>query len=323
MSPSSEPIIGVFCAEPGEILDVLRRELPEENTILVCDRHDGIDEIIDDVDVLLAYKFGREYPFPRDRILEAPRLQWVQLGAAGADHIAPYAGSDVIVTRTSGIHGEIMAQYVIATLVHRLWDFPRLLRQQSEHVWEKYEVPTLAGRTMGVVGVGQVGSTIGARARDLGMRLLGVRRSGEPVEGFEEIVPTDRMKEVLRRSDVVVVCLPLTAETRHVIGVEELQAMRPDTIFVNVSRGGVVDDAALLEHLKQGGLGAAILDVFEEEPLPATSGFWDLPEVLVTPHISSEIAGWQLAVVSLFLDNLIRWREGRPLRNVVDPELGY
>jgi phosphoglycerate dehydrogenase-like enzyme len=323
MSPSSGPIVGVFCAEPGEILEVLRRELPDDIPILVCDRHDGIDEIIDDVDVLLAYKFGREYPFPRDRILEAPRLQWVQLDAAGADHIAPYAGSDVIVTRASGIHGEIMAQYVIATLVHRLWDFPRLLRQQSEHVWEKYEVPTLVGRTMGVVGVGQVGSTIGARARDLGMRLLGVRRSGEPVEGFEEIVPTDRMKEVLRRSDVVVVCLPLTPETRHVIGVEEQQAMRPDTIFVNVSRGGVVDDAALLEHLKQGGLGAAILDVFEEEPLPATSGFWDLPEVLVTPHISSEVAGWELSVVSRFLDNFIRWREGRALRDVVDPELGY
>lgn len=323
MNEPAQPVVGLFCPDPGEILDELRRRLPEDARVLVCDRHDGIDEILGAVDVLLTYKFGREHPFPREQILEAPRLQWVQLGAAGADHIAPYAGHDVVVTSASGIHGEIMSQYVIGTLVHVLWDFARLERQQAEGVWDKYEVPSLAGRVMGLVGVGHIGSTVGARARDFGMRLLGVRRSGQPVPGFDEVVGTERRNEVLSRAEVVVVCLPLTAETRHLIGAEELRAMRSDAILVNVSRGGVVDDAALLRHLQDGGLRAAILDVFEEEPLPGDSEFWSLPNVLVTPHISSEISGWRLAVVELFLDNFARWREGSPLRNVVDPELGY
>lgn len=319
--PLSEVRVGIYDAEPDAYLPLVQQTVAAAN-LRICRDPDDLARVAADVDALLAFKFvGR--PFPREVVLGLPRLQWVQLASAGCDHMLPFDPSQVSVTNASGIHGDTMAEYVIGSLVHMLWDFPRLLAQQRRHEWTKYDVPTLAGRTMGIVGAGHVGGRIGERARAFGMRVLGVRRGHGAVTGIDEMFGRDGLQHVLSASDVVVVTLPLTPETRGLIGGRELSWLRPGAVLVNVSRGGIVEEGAVLESLTSGRLAGAVLDVFAQEPLPGGSPFWDLPNVLVTPHIASEFEGWPRAVARLFCENLARWTRGEPLINLVDPALGY
>ena len=322
--PSHEsrgPIVAIYDAAPDSYLPLIGRVVRPDR-LRICTDPGSLGRVAIDAEVLLAFKFPLR-PFPREEVLALPQLKWVQLASAGSDHMLPFDPARLTVTSASGIHGDTMAEYVIASVLHMLWDFPRLLRQQRERRWSKYEVPTLAGLTMGIVGAGQVGSRIGLRARAFGMRVLAVRRSGAPVEGADEAFGPDELQRVLARSDVVVITLPLTSQTVGMIDEHALSWTKRGSWFVNVSRGGIVEEDALLDLLRRGHLAGAILDVFAEEPLPPQSPFWSLPNVLVTPHISSEFAGWPLAVARLFCDNLDRWARAAPLVNVVDPALGY
>ncbi|MBA2556178.1 MAG: D-2-hydroxyacid dehydrogenase [Chloroflexi bacterium] len=278
--------------------------------------------MLSECDVLLAFKFkGRA--FPRAAILELPRLRWLQLASAGADHVAPYDPSRITVTNASGIHGAIMSEYVFGMLVHQMWDVPRLLRQQAEHRWESYLVPSLVGRTIAVIGAGHIGTSIAARARAFGLRVLAVRRSGRPVPEADETFQTDAIPEVVGRADIVVITLPLTPDTRGCIDRDALERLKCTAYLINISRGGVVDEEALLDRLRRRPIAGAVLDVFQREPLPSDSPFWALPGVVVTPHISSEVLGWPEAVARLFVDNLRRWTAGGALSHVVEPQLGY
>jgi phosphoglycerate dehydrogenase-like enzyme len=319
--PSRLPVVGIYHRTPEPYLPLVRELVPESH-LRVCTAPDALGGILPELDVLLAFKFGFR-PFPRDEIVQAPRLRWVQLASAGIDHMVPYNPRRLTVTNASGIHGAIMAEYVIGMLVHMRWNVARLVEQQKARHWERYAVPSLAGRTLGVVGTGQVGVAIASRARAFGMRTLGVRRSGAPLEEFEEIFGPGGLHRLFAESDVVVLALPLTNETRHVIGARELQALRPSAYLINVSRGGIVDEAALIELLRERRIAGAILDVFEEEPLPSSSPFWTLPNVVVTPHISSELDGWQVELARIFCRNLRHWMNHELLENVVDPAAGY
>lgn len=314
------PTVGVYDASPEAYLPLVREAVPESR-LRICREPDATGAL-EDVDVLLAFKFPSR-PFPREQILGLPRLRWVQLASAGPDHILPFDGSRVTVTSASGIHGDAIAEYVLGLLVHARWDVPRLMRHQAARRWERYEVPLLRGLTMGVAGAGHVGGEVAARARAFGMRTLGVARSPGPRPHFDRVAGLERLLDVMAASDVLVVSLPLTAETRGVIDRAALAALKPGAWFVNVSRGGVVQELPLIDAIRSGHLRGAILDVFADEPLPAGSPFWDLPGVIVTPHIASEFAGWQVAVGQLFCDNLQRYRRGAPLVNVVDSGRGY
>lgn len=315
------PVIAVYHEQPESYLPLLFDTVPAER-LRVCVDADGLPHAASEAEILLAFKFSGR-PFPRDTILGLPRLAWVQLASAGSDHMLPFDRSRLTVTSASGIHGDTMAEYVIGTLLHLSWDFPRLLRQQRERSWRSYEVLSLAGRTMVVVGAGHVGGRIGARARAFGMRTIGVRRTAGAAEGFDRTIGPEGLLAALAEADVVVIALPLTAVTKGAFGRAAFDAMRRGAIFVNVSRGGIVDESVLLERLRGGQLAGAVLDVFATEPLPFESSFWGAPNVLVTPHIASEFAGWPVAVAHLFRRNLERWLRGEPLLNVVDPALGY
>jgi phosphoglycerate dehydrogenase-like enzyme len=317
----TDPVVGLYCANPETILPRIRERVSEDR-IRTCTRWDGLGEILEEIDIVVAFKFGTN-PFPKDQILASDRLQWVQLASAGVDHMVPHDRSDLLVTNASGIHGLTMAQFVVGTLVSRLWDFPRLFRQQAERTWKKFDVGTLAGKTMAVIGAGHIGVSIGRAVKPFDMRVVGVRRSGRPVPEFDQIYGPDELKRAMEEAYVTVVTLPLTRGTRGLIGAGELAAMPDDGILVNVSRGGVVDEPALLRHLKERPESAAILDVFATEPLPEDSEFWGLENVLVTPHISSEAEGWEIDVADIFLWNLERWVADEPLRNIVDPVAGY
>jgi phosphoglycerate dehydrogenase-like enzyme len=263
---------------------------------------------------------------PTTELGRARCLRWIQLTSAGADHLVPIREDlrNVVVTNASGIHGVLVADYVFGVLVMLQWRFPQLLRKQAAHQWGFQFTEPLAGKTLGLVGLGSIGSAIAQRAGAFGMRVIGMRRSPAPVEGVERVLGPGGLSELVIESDVVVLVVPKTGETRGLIGEAELRKMRRTAFLINVSRGAVVDEPALLRALREGWIAGAALDVFAEEPLPAASPFWDLENVIVTPHIAGEPLGYTERVVrDVFADNLVRFRAGQPLQNVVDLARGY
>jgi phosphoglycerate dehydrogenase-like enzyme len=278
-----------------------------------------LDRHVEDAEVLLAWRF------PVEALKRARRLRWIQLTSAGADHLlgAGAVRPDVVVTNARGIHGAVMADYALGVMVMLQWNFPRLLRSQAAGVWRHQYTEPLAGKTLGVVGVGAIGGEIARRGAAMGMTVLGMRRDPRPVAGVERMFGPGELGEMLPRCDVVVLVVPATPETRRMIGEPELRRMRRTAFLVNVARGSVVDEPALVRALEEGWIAGAALDVFESEPLPATSRLWGMENVIVTPHIAGEPDDYPRRVMTVFAENIRRWRAGQPLVNVVDPARGY
>lgn len=259
----------------------------------------------------------------------APRLRWIQLTSAGADRLlnSEVLKSGITITTASGIHAAPVGEYVVGMMVMLAKGWPALFRAQQRREWARITPQELEGKTVAVVGMGNVGQEIARLAKALQMRVLGVRRSGAPLESgdyvADEIVGPLELLSVLSRSDFVVICLPLTEETHHLIGELALRSMKPTAYLINVSRGAVVDEAALLRALTEGWIAGAGLDVFETEPLPENSWLWQLNNVIITPHLAGETPNYNERAVDLFCENLRCYLIGEPLRNVVDPSRGY
>ncbi len=273
--------------------------------------------------VALAFKIGAG-AFPRRALLETGGLEWVHAGGAGIDHLRPWPDS-VTVTNSSGIHGDIMAEYVLAAIIAFNHNGRTYELQQAARHWQKHESRTVAGQTLVVVGYGSIGGHVARLANAVGMSVIGVRsRPGAGEAGPAlQVVGADRLAWALAQGDHVAICLPLTDATRGLINAGALGAMKPGVHLINVARGGIVDEAALLRLLESGHIAGATLDVFATEPLPHDSPFWSMETVRVTPHSSSDIEGWQQRVIDLFRSNLERWRDNAPLLNVVQSERGY
>lgn len=287
----------------------------------------------------ILYTFGA-LPQPE----HAPRLRWVQLHTAGADHVAthPLFKTGVIFTTTSGLHAVNMAEYVLASILawarhfRELFDCQRQAHWPGEERWTRFAARELRGATLGVVGYGSIGREVSRLACALGMHVLALKRHPQRREdtGFsfvgdqpgclpEAVYGPDQLLHMLPLCDYVVLAVPLNAETYHMIGERELRAMKPTAYLVNVARGAVVDEAALVRALQEGWIAGAGLDVFEREPLPADSPLWQMDNVLLTPHISGFTPQYEQRAVEIFTENLRRYLAGQPLLNVVDPALGY
>ncbi|TMB97428.1 MAG: D-2-hydroxyacid dehydrogenase [Chloroflexi bacterium] len=269
-------------------------------------------------------------PVVPDSIVErAPRLKWLQLTSAGVDRLlnSPVVQSHVAVTTASGIHAVPISEYVIGAMLAFAKGFPRSVRSQLENRWSPYWPEELEGKTAGILGIGAIGSRVAELAHALGMRVLAMRRSvNERQRGegpVDELLPPSELPYLLAESDYVVVAVPLTRESRHMIGEEQLRLMKRTAVIVNIARGAVIDEAALTRALKEGWIAGAALDVFEQEPLPAESELWRLENVLLTPHISGGTPRYMDRAVDLFCDNLRRYLAGQPLLNIVDPGRGY
>jgi phosphoglycerate dehydrogenase-like enzyme len=266
---------------------------------------------------------------PADLPSLAPNLRWIQLTSAGADRLlnSELLKSGIAITTASGIHAAPVGEYAVGMMVMLAKGWPALFRAQQRREWARIIPQELGGKTVAVIGMGNVGQEIARLAKALGMHVLGVRRSGASLESgdyvADEIVGPLELLAVLSRSDFVVICLPLTEETHHLIGELALRAMKPTAYLINVSRGAVVDEAALLRALTEGWIAGAGLDVFETEPLPEKSWLWQLNNVIITPHLAGETPIYNERAVDLFCDNLRRYLAGEPLRNVVDPSRGY
>jgi len=261
----------------------------------------------------------------RQMLERIPNLRWVHTISAGVDHILfpRLAEADVILTNASGVFNVPIAETVLAFMLAVVKRLPEFFEQQRAHRWHKLGLRELRGLTVGIIGLGDIGGEVARLCRAFGMRVLGLRRHPHPHEHADEVLPPDRLHDLLGRADFVVIAVPLTEETRGLIGAAELAAMKPDAWLINIARGAIVDEDALLEALRERRIGGACLDVFTEEPLAEDSPFWDLPNVIITPHNSWSSPRLQEREAELFLENLRRYVEGEPLLNVVDKRMGY
>jgi phosphoglycerate dehydrogenase-like enzyme len=256
----------------------------------------------------------------------ASSLRWVHAASAGVNHVLTpdVVNSDVVVTNSRGVFDEPMAEYVLGLTLALAKDLPTTLSRQRERRWQHRETERLGGRHALVAGTGPIGRAIGRKLAAIGMTVTGlgrVARSADPDLG--EVLPMSSLSEVLPDADYLVLAAPLTDETRGMIDAKALAAMKPTARLINVSRGHLVVQEDLVEALAAGRIAGAALDVFVDEPLAADSTLWRLPNVIVSPHMSGDVVGWRAELVTLFADNLSRYLDGRPLRNVVDKTRGY
>jgi len=257
----------------------------------------------------------------------AGALRWNHIWTAGAENAmaSELADRGVVLTCSVGNGAAPLAEHVLMLMLMLSRDVPRMMRAQAGHRWEPFEHAELAGRTVGILGLGNIGRAVAVRCRAFEMEVLAVRNRlgvGMP-PCVDEMFGQEDLRRVLARSDFVVVTAPLTDRTRGMVGAAELGAMRPSAFLVNVSRGEVVDEGALLRALRDGAIAGAGLDAHAREPLPRDSPWWSLPNVVVTPHLGSLADGTRRRTVEIFLENLVRYGQGAPLENVVDPALGY
>ena len=282
-------------------------------------------------DALLAgadIAFDFDWQQPERLLARAPRLRWVQATSAGVGAFMRRTGlhdSELTVTTAGGIHAVPLAEFAVAGALHFIKGIPELDRRRRAHMWERYTTAQLAGRTVTVVGLGGMGRQTAATFQALGTSVIGVGRPGGTYQlppGIR-VVDTGALADVLPDTDVLVLCCPLTPDTDGLIGRTEIDLLPTHSVLVNISRGQVVDQTALVDALTAGRLGGAALDVFEVEPMPDDSPLWDLDNVLISPHSASTVATENTALTTLFIDNLHRWLDGRPLRNTYRRELGY
>ncbi|UWU75861.1 D-2-hydroxyacid dehydrogenase [Bradyrhizobium huanghuaihaiense] len=299
---------------------LIRQRFPDLRVLVAKDAASR-DRHVAEADVLLASRF------PIEDFDKARRLRWFQSTAAGVDKILPIRDrlGDLIVTNARGLHGEVIADFVMAGMTMMHWDFPRLMREQSRKEWPdpRYIAP-LAERTLGVVGLGSIGAAIARRGKSAGMTVVGSKRDvTKPIEGVDRLFPSDGLAELLQLSDFVVLAVPHIPETTKLIGSEQLRLMRRTAFLINIARGSVVAESELIEALQAGTIAGAVLDVFEREPLPADSPLWTMPNVIVTPHVAGYASDYTTRLFEIFGDNLQRFIENKPLRNVVDLTRGY
>ncbi|GAC1385568.1 MAG: D-2-hydroxyacid dehydrogenase [Ktedonobacteraceae bacterium] len=266
----------------------------------------------------------------------AAKLRWLQCSGAGVDGLRPTGilntDSNVIVTTATGIHATTISEYVFGSMLMFNRNWPEMVRLQDRRVWPRsaswYNLGgrELIGQTLGIIGLGNIGRRVAQLGHAFGMHVIATRRSvneGAEDPDVDQLYSMKQLQEALRLSDYVVVAVPLTQETEKLIGESELRAMRSHAYLVNVARGRVIDEAALIRALQERWIAGAGLDVTEEEPLLATSPLYSMSNVILTPHISGLSVHYDKRLTALFADNLQRYRTGQSLRNQFNPERGY
>jgi phosphoglycerate dehydrogenase-like enzyme len=255
-----------------------------------------------------------------------PKVRWIHVAGVGLEAILfpGLADSAVVLTNSRGVFDRAMAETTIGVITMHAKQLDGLLRLQAQHRWEYLETDIVEGKRLLVVGVGSIGRTVARLAAAVGLEVHGLGRRPRPADpDFRSIVGVEELRPALGAADYVVIALPLTEHTRDLFDAAAFAAMKPGAYLVNLGRGAVVDEPALLEALRSGRLGGAALDVFWQEPLDPAHPLWEMPNVIVLSHNSGWYRGWQEVAVAVFLDNLARWQRGEPLRNVVDKRLGF
>ena len=272
---------------------------------------------LSDVDVMIM--FGIEI---RDHMLrQAPRLKWIQSLATGVDHFlrCPSLRRDVLITSGRGIHGVPMREHVLYLMLAISHDAKRQVEDQQQRVWERRFWTTLYGKTAVIAGTGIVGVAIGEMLQALGMHVIGVSGTPRHLRGFDEVLPSDRLREAAGKADYLINVLPATIENSGLFDAALFEAMKPSAYYISAGRGQTVDEAALIETLRARRIAGAALEVFQTEPLPPDSPFWTLPNVFITPHIGGYVIEYEDFIMPLIIDNMRLFLAGRlnEMANVV------
>jgi len=309
-------------AYPDGAVAEIAAAAPDYDLLVTTDRSE-IETHLDRIEIALG-------SFPHDLIPGAPSLHWLQQAGAGADwlrHHPEIQELSFTLTSASGVHAIPISEHMLGFLLALGRGFPASIRGQKERIWEgnrDQDLFELAGKRVLLLGVGAIGERFAKLCVACDMEVIGLRRDPSlPAEGVSRMVGMDALHAELPRTDVLANTLPLTDETRGMIGRKEIDLMKDRSVIINIGRGGTIDEAAMIDALRSGKLRAAGLDVFETEPLPEDSPLWDMEQVLLTPHYSGLTPRYNERVYEIFTDNLRRYLRGETLRNVVDKRIGY
>lgn len=290
-----------------------------EVRVTVSDDPDDVPPSMRGANILVGFKL------PSERIGELRDLCWIHLVSAGVDHLLPlsWLPPHVALTNSSGVHSELAGQYAAGALLMLNFRIPVHASNQRRAHWDQVFNEPIGGKTVVLIGLGAIGGEVARQAKRLGLRVLGVRRSRRPHARADQVFGPEDLPDILPKADFVIVTAPLTPATRHLLGAKELDLLTPRAGLVNMSRAGLVDYDALARKLEAEELGGAIVDVCDPEPPPPDSALWHTPNLLITPHISSDPVDYVERMTRIFLENLTRLVCGRPLRNRVVPARGY
>ena len=309
---------------PHDYVKGLRHRFPDL-TIELCGPDETVPQAITRVDPTIAFSIraGR-FPGPLHApLLSAPSLKWFHSGGVGIDHLSHWDTGKLTVTNGSGVSAKYMAETVTGAILMLNFGFPKYIEDQRQRKWDPQEWTSLDQKTALIIGLGGIGEKVAERLQSFGMYVIGARNSERPCFSVNEQITTHDLSGTLPRADFVCVHVPNTVKTRHLVDREFLSNMKPNAYLINTARGAQVDENALIDALNFGQIAGAYLDVFEEEPLPETSSLWDTPNLVISPHISDSIIGWEEKLVQFFAGNIERFLNDEPLANICDPGKGY
>jgi phosphoglycerate dehydrogenase-like enzyme len=278
-----------------------------------------------DAEVILHWSGPRD--MVRSAFLASPNLRWLHSRSAGLDSMLfpELVQSPIPVTNGTGVFSQSLGEFALAVILYFAKDIRRLLRNQEACRWEQYDMEELPGQTVGIVAYGDIGRAVASRVHAMGMRVLALKRHApsSPDPWIERFYGPHQLHAMLSECDYVVVAAPLTAETRHMISDDAIAAMKPNAVVINIGRGPVIDQAALVRALAAGKIKGAGLDVFEHEPIPPDDPIFKLPNVLISPHTADHTKDWLNQAMRFFLEQYQRFSNGQPLENIVEKHLGY
>ena len=321
-----DPITLLILGKTGQAQQELLRQLDSEVRILYAESSEKAAELAPQADVVFAWSPTRE--ILQSVIARGSRLRWLHSRSAGLDSIMSpeLIASPIPFTNGRGVFSQSLGEFVLAVTLYFAKDFARMRRSQQAAKWDPFDVLEISRQTMGIVAYGDIGRACATRAKAMGMRVLALRRRPELSAGdpnVDRMYAWNQRLEMLAESDYVVAAAPLTPETQSMIGDPEFAAMKPTAVIINVGRGPVIDEPAMLRALQSGRIKGAGLDVTSVEPLPSDSPLYRLDNVLLSPHCADHTPDWLNDAMLFFLQQLERFRTGQPLQNLVDKSRGY
>ena len=305
----------------------LLAQLPPDTNIAVGNSVEAFERLAADATVILSWSVSGK--LLREVFAMCPKVRWVHSRSAGLDTVLfpALAESPVPLTNGRGVFSQSLGEFALGAILYFAKDFRRMVRNQEAGRWEPFDIVEVTGQTVGIVGYGDIGRAVATRVRAMGMRVLAIKRHGPSLYNVDPLVqqifpPAGRM-EMLAQSDYVVAAAPLTPETRGLLGEAEFRAMKPNAVVINLGRGLVIDEAAMVSALMEKRIKGAALDVFDTEPLPTGHPFYSLENVLLSPHCADHTHDWTEQAMRFFLAQFDRYAAGNPLENVVEKKQGY
>jgi len=321
---SHSPVVLLHTDAPERSLKIVKLAHPELS-VHTCDNYRDLPEklLATAAEVVYTVRFAGTPEFPRQALLSNNTVKWISVGGSGTDHLSPWPSEKITVTNSAGVAADMMAEYVLGCLLFFRLNLRQFQQAKNQSLWLNGSVAPVAGSTALIIGLGHTGRAVAQRLKAMGVTVLGTRARPTPTENVDEVHHADALPKLLPRVDAVICTVPLLEETHGLLSHTEFKLLKSNCVLIDVSRGGVVDELAMIDALQTDALSGAALDVFSEEPLPADHPLWSMDNVIVTPHCSSVYDGWEYKSVDMFVENLHRYRNGFELNNTVDPKRGY